>query len=72
LVEQGTIPGTALALSCGWRRTMIRVSNVKDIVKAVSEAMREAKRRHKLLGNPIVVWKDGKVVWVPPEEIELD
>jgi hypothetical protein len=51
---------------------MIRVSNVKDIVKAVSEAMREAKRRHKLLGNPIVVWKDGKVVWIPPEEIELD
>jgi hypothetical protein len=27
--------------------------------------------RHKKLGEPIVIWRDGKVVWVPPEEIEV-
>ena len=27
--------------------------------------------RHKRLGNPIVVWRDGKVVWVPAEEIQV-
>ncbi len=24
------------------------------------------------MGRPIIVWKDGKVVAIPPEEIELD
>jgi hypothetical protein len=27
--------------------------------------------RHKRLGNPIVVWRDGKVVWIPAEEIVI-
>lgn len=27
--------------------------------------------RHKRLGNPIVVWRDGKVAWVPAEEIQI-
>ena len=39
---------------------------------ALEQAERETLRRHKLLGQPIVVWRDGKVVIVPPEEIELD
>jgi hypothetical protein len=39
---------------------------------AMTEAIHETVREHKLLGQPIVVWRDGKVVWVPPEEIELD
>lgn len=26
---------------------------------------------HKRIGNPIAVWRDGKVVIVPPEEIEI-
>ena len=34
--------------------------------------VREALLQHKKLGNPIVVWKDGKVVWIPPEEIPVD
>lgn len=34
-------------------------------------AVRDAVLRHKLLGQPIVVWRDGQVVWVPPEEIEV-
>ena len=38
---------------------------------AMQEAARRAIRRHKLLGESIAVWKDGKVVVVPPEEIEI-
>ena len=37
---------------------------------ALVEAGREARRRHKALGHPIVIWRDGKVVEVPPEDIE--
>lgn len=38
---------------------------------AISKAFYEARRRHKLLGQPIVEWRDGKVALVPAEEIEL-
>jgi len=27
--------------------------------------------RHKKLGNPIAVWRDGEVVEIPPEEIPV-
>jgi len=27
---------------------------------------------HKLLGNPIAIWRDDKVVWIPPEEIQIE
>ena len=44
----------------------------KDAVgKAMGKAVYDALRTHKLLGHPIVIWRDGKVVCVPPEEIEL-
>lgn len=39
--------------------------------RAMRQAVREAIRRHKLLGQPIVVSREGKVVIVPPEEIEI-
>jgi hypothetical protein len=35
------------------------------------EAVWEALRRHKRLGQEIVVWRDGKVVIMPPEEIDV-
>jgi hypothetical protein len=40
--------------------------------KALRQAVREALLRHKREGNPIVVWEDGKVVWIPPEEITVE
>lgn len=43
----------------------------RQIDEAVKLAVREAVLRHKLLGNPIAVWRDGKVVWLQPEEIDL-
>lgn len=40
--------------------------------KALRDAVQDAIRIHKLMGVPIVVWRDGKVVEIPPEEIVLD
>ena len=42
------------------------------IDRALHRAAREAFLRHKKLGFPIVVWDDGKVVWIPPERIPVD
>ena len=42
------------------------------IDEAIIEGAREALRRHKREGHPIVIWRDGQIVWVPPEEIEID
>jgi hypothetical protein len=39
---------------------------------AVAAGVREALRRHKLLGQSIAIWRDGKAVVIPPEEIQLD
>ncbi len=39
---------------------------------AVERAAREARLRHKQLGVPLVVWRGGKVVEIPPEEIVVD
>ena len=39
------------------------------IDKAVREGVREALRQHKRAGNPVAEWRDGKVVWVKPEDI---
>ena len=53
----------------------------KDVVKIFAEgtaidrilrkAVREALLRHKKLGQSVVVWRDGKVVRVPPERISV-
>lgn len=42
------------------------------IDEAVSEAVRKAVLRHKKLGNPIATLRDGKVIWLQPEEIKLE
>ena len=42
------------------------------VEKALHDAVQKAIRFHKLMGRPIIVWKDGKVVKIPPEEIRLD
>jgi hypothetical protein len=40
-----------------------------EIDRALERGVREALWRHRQLGVPIVVWRDGQIVWVPPEEI---
>ncbi len=41
------------------------------IDNALKKAVQEALVRHKQAGNPIVVWRDGKIVWLKPEEIPM-
>ena len=45
------------------------VSSIAEIERAAARALREALLRHKLLGQSIVVWRDGAVVEIPPEQI---
>lgn len=39
------------------------------ITAAIGRGVREALWTHARLGNPVCEWKDGKVVWVQPEEM---
>jgi hypothetical protein len=47
------------------------LADKEKIKSAVVSAVREAVLRHKQAGNPIVVMKDGKMVWLKPEEIDV-
>ena len=42
-----------------------------EVTRALGRAVRSAVMMHKQLGDPIAVWRDEKVVWIPPEEIEV-
>jgi hypothetical protein len=37
-----------------------------------NRGIQQALREHKLLGHSIIVWQDGRVVELPPEEIPVD
>jgi hypothetical protein len=38
------------------------------IDEAMNAAVRDAVQLHKEKGLPLVVWRDGRVVWISPEE----
>jgi hypothetical protein len=46
--------------------------NGRAIDEAVERAGRDARLKHKQLGVPLVVWRDGQVVLIPPDEIVVD
>jgi len=52
-------------------RTIDLCRDAKEIEKLFQLAVRETLIMHKRIGNPIATWRDGKVVIVPPEEIEI-
>jgi hypothetical protein len=41
------------------------------IHRAVRQAGLDALARHRREGRPAVVWQDGKVVWLPPDQIPV-
>jgi hypothetical protein len=45
--------------------------NRPTIDDAMKRAARDALLAHKRAGVPIAVWRDGKVVTIPAEEIEI-
>ena len=42
------------------------------VEQAVREAVREAVERHRQLGLPLAVWKEGKVAWIGGEDALKD
>lgn len=48
------------------------LADTERVTDAVRQAGRDARLRHKQLGVPLVVWRDGKVAEIPPEEIVVE
>jgi hypothetical protein len=52
---------------------ILNVFNDVDTVRAAMQAgINAALLRHKKLGYPICVWRNGKVEWIAPENIKID
>ncbi|MPZ14472.1 MAG: hypothetical protein GEU73_08620 [Chloroflexi bacterium] len=49
-----------------------RAGNVERILEQLDIGVREALIRHKQAGNPVAVWRNGRVEWTEPEEIPID
>ena len=49
------------------------IEHMDEITRAMQREVRRALLIHKRLGNPIVVWEEGRgVVWIAPEDIDVD
>jgi hypothetical protein len=46
--------------------------NKNKITHAIGQGIHEALLCHKRAGNPVASWKDGKIVWIPSEDIPVD
>lgn len=42
------------------------------VMKDLQAGINAALLRHKKLGHPICVSRNGKIIWIPPEEIVVD
>jgi hypothetical protein len=49
-----------------------RLQDVDFVERALKRGVRQALLLHKQTGRPIVVWRDGQVVWIAPEDIEIE
>ena len=54
------------------RKACDRFPDIDRIVAEAQLAVHEALMEHRRAGNPVAVWRDSKVVWIPPEEIPVD
>ena len=48
------------------------VTHAREIEQILRKAVREALLEHKRAGNPVAAWRDGKVVILQPDEIDID
>jgi hypothetical protein len=46
-----------------------RAGDLDRIERALRAAVRDALQRHKRDGDPVAVWREGRVVWLPPDQI---
>jgi hypothetical protein len=44
----------------------------KEVEEVFRRAVKQALWKHKRLGQSVSVWRDGKVVIVPPEDIPVE
>ena len=49
-----------------------RMKDNELLLRAMDKAVNDALRVHKLLGQSIVVWENGKVKIIPPEQIPVN
>lgn len=42
----------------------------EEVDQAVKDAVRQALNEHARKGNQVVIWKDGKPVWVPATQTD--
>jgi hypothetical protein len=46
------------------------LSDDRKMAAALRQAVKEALIRHRQAGRPVVEWRDGKTVWIGPEELD--
>ena len=46
-------------------------ANLERITHALVHGVHDALLKHKQAGNPVVVWRDGQIIWLKPEEIPI-
>ena len=54
------------------RSSAERVDDLDRIQFEMSEAVREAVAAHRRAGNPVAVWRNDRVEWIPANEIPED
>jgi len=47
-------------------------ADAKRVEAAMQRSVTQALWEHKQLGHHIIVWRDGRIVRVPPEEINVE
>ena len=45
------------------------LNDPKKVRDALQKGINDALLLHKKMGNPICVWRDGKVAWIAPDDI---
>jgi hypothetical protein len=45
------------------------LADKEALLAAFRQGVQQAVLAHARAGNPVATWRDGQVVWIPPEEI---
>jgi hypothetical protein len=53
-------------------RSSAFLADPERVTEALARSIRTAMLQHKRAGNPILVWRDGQIVWGPAEDISVD
>ena len=48
------------------------LNDPSKVTQIIQSGIRDALLKHKQAGNQICVWRDNKVVWIPPEKIVIN